>query len=260
MKNTFAKKSFGQNFLTDGNYVSKIISALGQIDGETVVEIGPGRGALTESLLDSGAQVIAIEIEREMIAFLKGRFGSHPKFRLVEGDALSVDIKEILGAERNVKVVANLPYNISTAILQRLAEQRECFSSLVLMFQREVVDRITAKPGNTDRGFLTVLVEAAFSSERLFDVPPTAFDPQPKVWSSVIRLTPTTTAIDDETGFRKLVSVAFIQKRKTLLNNLKGLYADSQSTLHSVGIDGNRRAETLSLAEWIALHYKLRQN
>jgi 16S rRNA (adenine1518-N6/adenine1519-N6)-dimethyltransferase len=260
MRSTFAKKSFGQNFLVDQSYISKIIAAVNPKPLEKVIEIGPGRGALTEPLLRSGADVIAVELEREMIAFLKSKFIDEKTFRLVEGDALQIVVKDLLGDGSKAKVVANLPYNVSTAILQRLAEQRDSLDSLVLMFQREVVERISAKPGDKARGFLTVLVESAFSVERLFDVTPTAFDPQPKVWSSVVRLIPATTVIADEAKFRKLVSTAFVQKRKTLLNNLKGNYPDIQATFDLVELDGRRRAETLTLGEWVALHEALRQN
>lgn len=252
----FAKKSFGQNFLVDRNYVSKIITALNPQKGETVIEIGAGRGALTERLIESGANVVAVELEREMIAVLKERFGDKENFRLIESDALKVDFSS-LTAHRSpltTKLVANLPYYISTAILQKLIEQCGIFSEMILMFQREVVERITAKVGNKERGFLTVLVEAYLETEKLFDVPPNAFAPAPKVWSAVVCLQPKA-AVEIENGeaFRALVSEAFRQKRKTILNNLKNKFSDAEKILAASAIDSNRRAESLTLAEWIKL-------
>ena len=258
---TFAKKSFGQNFLVDRNYISKIISALNPQSGEIIIEIGAGRGALTEVLIESGANVVAIELERNMISILRDRFAGKDNFKLVEADALNIDFATAVQCfvsqttnNKPVKIIANLPYNISTAILQKLIEQRNCFSEMVLMFQREVVERITAKPGNSERGFLTVLTEAYLESEKLFDVPPRAFQPAPKVQSSVVRLKPSAgVEIKNEIVFRKIVSAGFRQKRKTILNNLKSEFENAKQVLDQCGIDHQRRAETLSLAEWKSL-------
>ncbi|MGH9948893.1 MAG: ribosomal RNA small subunit methyltransferase A [Pyrinomonadaceae bacterium] len=288
-----AKKSLGQNFLVDQDVIDRILNAVGPTETNLIIEIGPGAGALTKSLVDSDASVIALELDRELIPLLREKFESEPNFRLIEADALEVEFCEIVassnigtrlpapandadsaltyvrdsafelpdaGGSDRAKLVANLPYYISTAILQRLAEQRECFSTLVLMFQREVVERITAEPGNSERGFLTVLVEAAFSVEKLFDVPPTAFRPVPKVWSSVVRLTPKPKSFADEPQFRELISTAFAQKRKTILNNMKHLRPNAAESLKKANIAANRRAETLSLDEWIALYSLLSRN
>lgn len=259
----YAKKSFGQNFLVDQNYVVKIISALDLQTGETVIEIGPGRGALTEKLLESGANVVAVELERDMIAVLKEKFGETENFDLIEGDALKIDFSELANSisdiqnPKPVKLVANLPYYISTAILQKLIEQRAAFSGMILMFQREVVERITAEVGNKERGFLTVLTEAYLDAEKLFDVPPEAFRPAPKVRSAVVRLTPKSEVqITDEKLFREIISAAFTQKRKTILNNLKNVPVlknrniDANSILEKSGIEPNRRAESLALEDW----------
>ena len=255
-KKSFAKKSLGQNFLVDHNYINKIISALNPNKNETIIEIGAGRGALTEMLIDSGANVIAIELDRDLIPLLMEDFGHCENFQLIEQNALKVNFDE-LARDRKVKLVANLPYYISTAILQYLIQYRNNFSELVLMLQKEVVERITAEVGNTERGFLTVLIEAYFESEKLFNVPPNAFRPVPKVWSSMIRFKPKADSnlIADDEFFRKLVSFGFQQKRKTILNNLKNapeiLYKkDLTEILDKSGIETKRRAETLTLEEW----------
>ena len=245
-----AKKSLGQNFLQDAWVIRQIVDALDLSAGDVVVEIGPGQGALTEVLVGTGANVVAIEFDRDLVPLLRSRFGDLPNFELVHDDALRFDLGSLASKGNMLKLVANLPYNISTPILQRLMEQKDAFSRLILMFQREVVKRITAEPGNKERGFLTVLTENAFEVEFLFDVEPTAFRPVPAVWSSVVRLTPKVSDFEDLTGLRKILSSAFAQKRKTILNNLKSVLEDAAGILTSSGIDTNRRAETLTLREW----------
>ncbi len=257
-KKTFAKKSFGQNFLVDQNYIDKIMSALNPQTDETIIEIGAGRGALTEKLVESGANVIAIELEREMIAVLHKKFADYDNFQLVEQDALQTDFKQLTKDEGQMtKLVANLPYNISTAILQKLIAQRDCFSEMILMFQREVVSRITAQVGNSERGFLSVLAQTYLETEKLFDVPPSAFRPAPKVWSAVVHLLPKKSDIENEELFREIISVCFAKKRKTILNNLKNApanlrekFGDIPKLLESCQIEPQRRAETLTIEEW----------
>jgi 16S rRNA (adenine1518-N6/adenine1519-N6)-dimethyltransferase len=257
----FAKKSLGQNFLVDPNYVRKIIAALELKETDTVIEIGPGRGAITEYLVESGANVLAIELDRELVPVLNETFAGAKNFTVVEADATTIDFTNLLESQAQktndqkpkTKLVANLPYYISTPILQHLSTQRHLFDSLVLMFQKEVVDRITAKPGDSERGFLTVLVEAAFDVEKLFDVPPNAFRPVPKVTSSVARFVPKSEKIENEENFRKMLSVTFSQKRKTILNNLKTVFPDAKDILERSAIDLQRRAETLTLDEWLIL-------
>ncbi|HEX8367212.1 MAG TPA: 16S rRNA (adenine(1518)-N(6)/adenine(1519)-N(6))-dimethyltransferase RsmA [Pyrinomonadaceae bacterium] len=267
----FAKKSFGQNFLVDKNYIDKIIGALDLQPDDAVIEIGAGRGALTEKLVESGASLTAIELDRDLIPILKEKFGASENFSLLEQDALKLNFKEAVkrqpatGNRQRSKLVANLPYYISTAILQKLIEQRDCFSEMILMFQREVVERITAEVGNKERGFLTVLVEAYLRAEKLFDVPPSAFRPAPKIRSAVVRLTPKAAVeIENEKLFRELVSAGFAQRRKTILNNLKNAPAnlkekigDAENLLDDSRIDAARRAETLTPEEWKRILKKL---
>src|SRR5688500_74253 len=157
----YAKKSLGQNFLVDQNYIRKIIDALNPNESDTIIEIGPGRGAITDGLVETGARVIAIELDRHLAPQLAERFKEKPNLTVIEADATGVDFAPLL-ADEKAKLVANLPYYISTAILQHLASQRTCFTSLVLMFQKEVVDRICAPAGDSERGYLTVTTEAAF--------------------------------------------------------------------------------------------------
>jgi 16S rRNA (adenine1518-N6/adenine1519-N6)-dimethyltransferase len=259
-KPRFAKKSLGQNFLSDQNYIGKIISALNPQPDETIIEIGPGRGALTQHLVESGANVIAIELDTDLIPLLQKEFKDYDNFQIIEQDALKVDFSTIRNPQSaiRIKLVANLPYYISTAILQRLIEQREVFSEMVLMLQREVVERITAQAGKSERGFLTVLVEAFCVAEKLFDVPPTAFRPAPKVWSSVVSIRPKIEVeISNDELFRQIISTAFRQKRKTLQNNLKNMpdfqYLDVAELLEKVNINPNHRAESLTIEEWINL-------
>jgi 16S rRNA (adenine1518-N6/adenine1519-N6)-dimethyltransferase len=254
----FAKKSFGQNFLCDRNVVAKIVRAIDPRPDETVVEIGPGRGALTEDLIAGGAQVVAVELDHDLFPVLRNKFGSSQNFRLVEGDALRVDFCELIGAGNRAKLAANLPYNISTAILQHLIGYRECFSEMILMLQKEVVARITAEAGDKERGYLTVLIEAYFESEKLFDVPPNAFRPAPKVMSSIVRLVPKPALeIRDRNALAKVLSIGFRQKRKTILNNLKGAALFGGRPVGDVlgvcGIDPGVRPEDLALDEWVSI-------
>jgi 16S rRNA (adenine1518-N6/adenine1519-N6)-dimethyltransferase len=242
----------GQNFLIDNSVITKIIGGLELRGDELVVEIGPGRGALTEKLVERKIEIRALELDTGLAAELKERFSDDPSVEIFEADALNIDFAKLAGG-RKLHLVANLPYNVSTAILQRLFATPDVFEKCVLMFQREVVDRIVAEPGTKDRGFLSVLTQAHFDVEKLFDVPPTAFRPVPKVWSSVARLTPRTDRPFDGAGLESLVSAAFAQRRKTILNNLKNVLEDAESILLQSGIDPKRRAETLTIDEWFRL-------
>lgn len=265
MNHPRAKKRLGQNFLVDESYARRIVAALAPRAGETVVEIGPGRGALTSILVESGARVVAVEFDRELFGPLGARFGGRGNFSLVEADALEVDFCSLVGPAERARVVANLPYNISTAILQRLIKQRRCLDEFVLMLQREVVARITAPPGSTERGYLTVLVEAYCEADALFDVPPGAFRPVPKVWSGVVRLRVRAggPSVGDERLLWRVVSAGFAQRRKTMLNNLRAAPGELRARveakggalalLEAAGVEPSRRAETLTPGEWLSL-------
>ena len=167
-----SKRRFGQNFLVDKNIIDRVISAINPQSHETIVEIGPGRGALTSRLIEKAGRVIAIEFDRDLIPQLRDQFHGSANFQIVEADALTVNFCDVARPEQRLRVVANLPYNIATAILQRLIEQRHCLINMTLMLQREVVDRIMAEAGSTERGYLSVLVEAYCETEKVFDVSP----------------------------------------------------------------------------------------
>lgn len=258
-----AKKRFGQNFLADERVVERIVREVGPRGDETIVEIGPGHGALTARLLESAGRLVAVEFDRDLVPLLDEKFGPHGNFELINADALAVDICAAIAPAARARVVANLPYYISTAILQKLIEQRACLTEMVLMLQREVVERITAPPGSGERGYLSVLVEAYCEAEALFDVPPAAFRPVPKVWSTVARLRlreRAAVAVADERLLWRVVSAGFAQRRKTIFNNLRHAPGDllgkveeaggAVGVLESAGIDAARRAETLTLEEW----------
>ncbi|HBB86603.1 MAG TPA: ribosomal RNA small subunit methyltransferase A [Blastocatellia bacterium] len=256
-------KRFGQNFLTDKSIIKRIIAALNPLPGETIVEIGAGRGALTAPLIERAGQLVAIEFDRNLIPILVDAFGAQENFKLVQTDALIADICAEIRPATTARVVANLPYNIATAVLQRLIEQRACLTELILMLQKEVVDRIIAPPGSGERGYLSVFVEAYCETEKLFDVGPASFRPAPKVWSTVVRLKLRPKIgldLQEEKLLWQVVSAGFAQRRKTILNNLRSAPSPLQDRLKAHGgasivlcraeVELQRRAETLALDEW----------
>jgi 16S rRNA (adenine1518-N6/adenine1519-N6)-dimethyltransferase len=259
----YPSKRLGQHFLRDQRTIHRIIEALAPKPEETIVEIGPGTGALTSVLVERAGRLIAVEFDNKLTPLLTERFGSFPNFKLLMADALTVNFCDEILPARTARLVANLPYNISTAILQRLIAQRACFEEMVLMLQREVVERVLAPAGTSDRGFISVLVEAYCEAEKLFDVAPGAFRPPPKVWSSVMRVKfrPRINAeVSDEGLLWETVSAGFAQKRKTILNNLRNASGRLQEILRRNGgasivlckahIELQRRAETLTVEEW----------
>ncbi len=263
MKLPRPRKRFGQHFLHDANITRRIVDALAPQTGETIVEIGAGRGALTEHLINRNARLRAIEFDRDLAAYLHTRFANAENFTLIEADALNVDFCRIIEPAASARVIGNLPYNISTPILTSLIEHRRCLSEFVLMLQREVVERITARAGETERGFLSVFVEAYCTAQTLFDVPPAAFAPPPKVWSTVVKLrtrTPDALIEVDEKLLWRIVSAGFAQRRKTIFNNLRTARGALNEQFEINGgvkflleqslIDSQRRAETLTLEEW----------
>jgi 16S rRNA (adenine1518-N6/adenine1519-N6)-dimethyltransferase len=260
---TRAKKSLGQNFLVDGNVVSRIIAAAGLCSDDAVLEIGPGRGALTARLAAAAGQVVAVERDRDLLPLLHEKLSGVSNVEVIRGDILRVDIRQLLSERRDArwKVVANLPYNISSQILFAFIECRTAVSQMVLMLQKEVGDRLVALPGCKDYGILTVLCANYFDIEKLCIVKPGSFRPVPKVDSAVLRfhvLQSPRADVGDEELFRGIVKASFGQRRKTLANCLRGLpvlAADGllEQVLCRACIDGRRRGETLSLDEFARL-------
>lgn len=257
------RKALGQNFLTDLNIVNKILNAAGIGPEDAVLEIGPGRGALTDLLARHAGSLVAIEFDRDLAAVLRQRFAGNGCVLIHEQDVLKVDFGALLGDNR-FKVVANLPYNISTPVLFRFLEERHRFSKLVVMLQKEVGERLAAPPDCSDYGVLTVLFRQWFDVKREFLVPPGCFFPPPKVDSVVISLVPLAESrveVSDQALFERVVKAAFAMRRKTLWNCLKSADLLEPSVLEQVlascGIDGRRRGETLDLEEFARLSRNL---
>jgi 16S rRNA (adenine1518-N6/adenine1519-N6)-dimethyltransferase len=254
-------KSLGQNFLVDNNIIDKIIHSANVNPDDNVLEIGPGRGALTEYLVCKAGRLVLIEFDHALAAVLKERYADQPQVTVIDADILAVDLDAILGESSGKwKVVANLPYNISTEVLFRLLEVREKLSRMVLMLQKEVGDRLAAEPDCSNYGVTTVLLGLWFDMRREFIVPPGCFHPRPKVDSAVLSFVPLAAPrapVGDETVFRRVVKGAFAMRRKTLVNCLKAAELSSAEELNSIlaecGIDGRRRGETLSLDEFARL-------
>jgi len=247
------RKRFGQNFLRDPHVLDSILRAADLQEGDRVMEIGPGAGALTRRLLATGLPVLAIEIDRDLAAALED--WRENNLEVLIGDVLRLDWSDLL-RDPPYKLIANLPYNISSQVLFRALDHRDAFNRLVLMFQKEVGDRLIATAGSRDYGLLSVLIQTWFRIERIVKVPPGSFYPPPKVDSVVLRLDPLPAPrvpLDDEVLYRKLVRGAFAQRRKTLRNSLLGSGWQAEQVdpaCREVDIDPRRRGETLTLAEF----------
>jgi 16S rRNA (adenine1518-N6/adenine1519-N6)-dimethyltransferase len=248
------RKRFGQHFLHDPAVIERLAAAIAPARNEALVEIGPGRGALTGRLLQADCGSLdAIEIDRDLAALLRGDWGADPRFTLHNADALRVDFAA-LARERGqpLRVVGNLPYNISTPLLFHLLQSVRHIRDLHVMLQREVVARMAARPGDPAYGRLTVMLSPWLTIERLFDVGPGAFQPPPRVWSAVARLTVRSEpAFAVHPGFRAIVAAAFSHRRKTLRNALRGLATPEQ--IASCGVDPAARPETIPPALFNAI-------
>lgn len=249
-----ARKRFGQNFLHDQQVIARIIRAITPKEGQTLIEIGPGQGAITEPLLNATGQLTAIEIDRDLAAQLRERLGHHAGFRLIESDVLKIDFATLDGGTGGLRILGNLPYNISTPLLFHLLRYHERIIDMVFMLQLEVVNRMAAQPGEEDYGRLSVMMQYHCKVEKLFKVPPGAFVPQPKVDSAIVRLTPwhplPHPARNVET-FAKVVRTAFNQRRKTIRNTLKTLFSAEQMAL--LELDLTLRPENLGLADYVRI-------
>jgi 16S rRNA (adenine1518-N6/adenine1519-N6)-dimethyltransferase len=265
-----SRPKLGQHFLVDSAATARIVEALGDISESTVLEIGPGRGALTAMLARRARRLIAIEIDRVLAAQLRMNFSQESNVEIIEGDILAIDFQTLFGPKPGstrpgmsqqpeaVRVVGNLPYFITSDILLRLFEFRQYFETIVLMVQREVAERLAAAPGGSDYGLLSATAQLYADVEELFTLPPAAFSPPPKVESAVVRLrmTPRLDSLHvSEADFINFLKLSFGQKRKTLSNNLKAQYAPKllRSAFEKAGVKPTVRAEALSLEKSAAL-------
>jgi 16S rRNA (adenine1518-N6/adenine1519-N6)-dimethyltransferase len=250
-----ATRSLGQNFLLDLNLTRRIAAAAAPLAGITVLEVGPGPGGLTRALLASGPRrVVAVERDRRAVAAL-GELAAfyHDRLQVIEGDALDLDEAKVLGPDP-AKLVANLPYNIATALLIKWLAQPHLFQTYVLMFQKEVAERLAAAPGTKAYGRLSVITQWRTEVKRLFDVPPRAFTPPPKVTSSVVRLVPRKEPLFPAEArlLERVTAAAFGQRRKMLRQSLK-ILGPAEAILRATGIDATARAEDLTIGEFCAL-------
>jgi 16S rRNA (adenine1518-N6/adenine1519-N6)-dimethyltransferase len=256
-----ARRGLGQNFLLDLNLTGRIARAAGRLEHVTVIEIGPGPGGLTRALLAAGARrVVAIERDRRCLAALDELAAAYPgRLELVAADALALDPVELTGPPR--KIVANLPYNVATPLLVGWLDRIREYESLTLMFQREVAERLAAAPPSKPYGRLSVLVQWLTEAEILFDIPPRAFVPPPKVTSSVVRITPRAEplAAAAKPALERVTATAFGQRRKMLRTSLKALGLPMDQLLERAGVAPSARAEELSVAEFCALARAMEQ-
>lgn len=253
--NTFERprKSLGQNFLQDQNIIRKIVGSLGIKSDDRVVEIGPGRGALTELILPLAKETHLIEFDRDLAQYWRQRSASEAQLIVHESDVLKFDLTPLAG-DLGLKVIGNLPYNISSPVLFHLMQYADRIHSQVVMLQKEVVDRMAANPGSKLFGRLSVMLQYRYEIENLFTVPPTAFYPPPKVESAIARLVPRQEIFHPASNLldlEKIVKLAFSQRRKTLRNTLKPALTTQQ--IEDAGVDPAKRAETLSVEQFVAL-------
>lgn len=253
------KKRFGQHFLHDPGILRRIVQAVAPKPGQCIVEIGPGEGALTLPLLDACGEVTAIELDRDLIEPLKARAGARGMLHVVNADALSIDLRSLAAGAR-LRLVGNLPYNVSSPILFHCLDYLDAIEDMHFMLQKEVVERMAASPGGKVYGRLSVMLQARCRVEPLFDVAPGCFRPPPKVDSAVVRLRPLAQGvvdIADSSLFERLVKAGFAQRRKTLSNALSGI-ADV-GAMQAADIDPRARAETLDVDAWCRLTRVLTQ-
>lgn len=252
-------KSLGQNFLIDDSVLTDIVEGAEVCDEDLVIEIGPGVGTLTAQILKKAKRVVAIELDSDLIPILTAELGDNPNFQLIHKDALKVDFNEVIGDEKSVKLVANLPYYVTTPIIANLLNGGYKFKSLTIMIQKEVAERMNAEPNCKDYGALSLLVQYYCNTSIVRNVPPSSFIPRPKVDSIVIRLDKQEepkVKVKSEKLFFELVRHAFNMRRKTLWNATKNVGLSKElmeKAFEDAGIDPKRRGETLSLAEFGAL-------
>ncbi len=253
------KKFLGQNFLVDKNIAAKIVKSLDIKDGDNVLEIGPGQGALTKSLSEKNINYSAVELDKGIYEKLKGEYGD--RIDLIHKDFLKLDFESNVKHNSELKIIGNIPYNITSEILFKIIENREYVSEAVMMMQKEVAQRLIAKPNTKEYGILAVQVGYFTEIKVLFNVPPTAFFPKPKVHSSIVRFKMRSGGdLKDEALFKKLVRQSFGQRRKVMRNSLKELFEELKISFDSVNFDFSRRPESVSIKEFVALANELYDN
>lgn len=255
-----ANKNLGQNFLVNDDAVTGIVDAANVSKDDLIIEIGPGLGTLTKELLDRAGKVICIELDKRMIEILNDRFSMYDNFKVLNDDVLKVNLKELIAEEKvkTTKIVANLPYYITTPIIMKLLEERLDIETITVMIQKEVADRLVTKPGTGDTGAITYAIHYYTNPKRVLEVPNTAFIPEPKVNSTVINLEvlkEPKVAVKNEEKLFEIIKTAFMQKRKTLLNalansNKYGSKEQIDKTLELLSIDNRVRPEKLTLEEF----------
>jgi 16S rRNA (adenine1518-N6/adenine1519-N6)-dimethyltransferase len=249
-----ARKRFGQNFLQDQHVISDIVAAIAPQQGQHLVEIGPGRAALTIPLLQSCDQLDVIELDRDLVPLLQEKLSAFPHLTIHAADALIFDYSSLVVHGEKLRIIGNLPYNITTPLLFHLLSQASYVEDMCFMLQREVVERICAQPGSKTYGRLSIMVQYQCEAAQLFIVPPEAFDPKPKVESAIIYLRPLTKFVGGDIpidALNAVVTQAFSQRRKTISNTLKNIV--SQSVLQAENIDLKQRPETISVEQYVAI-------
>lgn len=248
------RKRFGQHFLTDANIIQRIVAAINVQADDSVIEIGPGLGALTLPLLNAYQfkNYLALEIDRDAIQSLKNSTKAFDYFSIQEADALRTDFSELLKTQNKIRIIGNLPYNISTPLIFHLLKFQQRISNMIFMLQKEVVVRMCAEPNSKIYGRLSVMVQAHCKTENLFEVPPNAFNPPPKVNSAMVKLTPLKERFElqDSTLFENIVREAFGQRRKTIRNSMRNFL--DQDDFLELGLDSKARAENLSVNDFVS--------
>jgi 16S rRNA (adenine1518-N6/adenine1519-N6)-dimethyltransferase len=254
------RKRFGQNFLHDHNIIYNILSSIQAKPGEHWLEIGPGLGALTEPLLQQKLRLDVVELDRDLVVLLKDKFRQYDNLQIYSADALKFDFSALVEDNEKLRIIGNLPYNISTPLMFHLLNNASCIEDMHFMLQKEVVDRICAAPGSKKYGRLSVMMQYYCATELLFDVPPESFDPAPKVMSAIVRLVPhqqPPVEVNDMVKLNRVVVQAFSQRRKTLRNSLKKLI--DEDVIIALNIDPTLRAEALSLSDFAKLSNVLQE-
>ncbi len=253
-----ARKRFGQNFLVDPNIIQLIVATIAPREQDKLVEIGPGQGALTQWLLKACPSMTMVELDRDLIPLLNEKFAQYHDKKIIQGDALEFDFASLAQAKYSLRIVGNLPYNISTPLLFKLLAAREFICDMHFMLQKEVVSRLTATPGDKLYGRLSIMTQYHCQAEWMFDVPPECFKPRPKVDSAIVKIKPhqaIPNIANDVDLLGKIVNLAFQQRRKTLRNALKTLISDEDwSTLN---LDPKLRAENLTVKDYVDLANEL---